>query len=64
MPNQGMLFFMFKIKYIMQRIVKQNGYVYLVDGEDRFPTYYNLGKDPDDDRWADEINELKEILKK
>lgn len=31
----------------MQRIEKKNGYVYLVEGEKGFETYYNLGKDYD-----------------
>ena len=35
----------------MEKIVKQNGYVYLVKDNDeagRFQTFYNLGKDPDE----------------
>lgn len=34
----------------MEKIIKKNGYVYLVqenDTQGRFPTYYNMGKDPD-----------------
>lgn len=31
----------------MQKIIRKNGFVYLVDGEKGFETYYNLGKDPD-----------------
>lgn len=31
----------------MERIVKKDGYVYLVEGYDGFETYYNLGKDQD-----------------
>lgn len=42
--------------FIMNKIVKMNGYVYLVEGWDKkgFETYYNLGKDPDDPKWKDE----------
>ena len=59
-----MLFFMFKIK-IMDKIVKENGYVYLVERYNtNFQIYHNLGKDPEDERWADEVNELNEILNK
>ena len=41
----------------MEKIYRENGYVYLrqendVDG--RFPTIYNLGKDSDDPRWKEE----------
>ncbi len=40
----------------MEKIVKMNGYVYLVEGWDKkgFETYYNLGKDPDDPMWKEE----------
>lgn len=31
----------------MQRIEKKNGFVYLVEGENGFEIYHNLGKDPD-----------------
>lgn len=41
----------------MERIEKMNGYVYLVEGEDGFETYHNLGKDPDSDIWKKEENE-------
>lgn len=44
----------------MEKIVKMNGYVYLVENASQkgFETYYNLGKDPDDPRWY-EVNEAK-----
>ena len=29
------------------KIIKRNGYVYGVEGDIGFETYYNLGKDPD-----------------
>ena len=41
----------------MEKIVKQNGYVYLVKDHDeagRFQTFYNLGKDPDDPMWKED----------
>ena len=38
----------------MERIEKMNGFVYLVEGEDGFETYHNLGKDPDDPMWKEE----------
>ena len=31
----------------MEKIVKMNGYVYLVEGREGFETYHNLGKDQD-----------------
>ena len=39
----------------MEKIIKKNGYVYLVQGWDRkgFETFYNLGKDPNDLRWLE-----------
>ena len=43
----------------MTRTERINGYVYLVEGDRKgFETLYNLGKDPDDPRWADEIKEI------
>ena len=37
----------------MEKIIKKDGYVYLVQDWDRkgFETFYNLGKDIDDPRW-------------
>ena len=50
----------------MGKIVRMNGYVYLVEGWDKkgFETYYNLGKDPDDPMWADELIGTKPNKKK
>lgn len=49
----------------MDKIIKENGYVYLVERYNtNFQIYHNLGKDPEDERWADEVNELNEILNK
>lgn len=38
----------------MGRIEKINGFVYLVEGDKGFETFYNLGKDIDDPRWKEE----------
>lgn len=40
----------------MEKIIKKDGYVYLVENWDRkgFETFYNLGKDNDDPRWKEE----------
>ena len=49
----------------MNRIEKIDGYVYLVeikDHNEKFKTYYNLGKDPNDPRWFE--NEEKPKQKK
>lgn len=48
----------------MEKIIKKDGYVYLVKDNDsygKFPTYYNLGKDSD--YWYDK-DTPKPILKK
>ena len=52
-------------RFIMEKIVKMNGYVYLVENFEKkgFETYYNLGKDQDDPRWKDEAEEMN-IAKK
>ena len=41
---------------------KMNGYVYLVENafQKGFETYHNMGKDPDDPRWYEEL----EIIEK
>lgn len=52
---------------IMGKIVKMNGYVYLVQEHDvygRHTTFVNLGKDPDDPMWSEELNEIKTKKKK
>lgn len=50
----------------MNKIIRMNGFVYLVENWDRkgFETYYNLGKDPDDPMWKDEVKEMKFNKKK
>lgn len=51
----------------MEYILKKDGYVYLVQENDtagRFPTYYNLGKDPDDPMWKEEVEEIKSKKKR
>lgn len=49
----------------MDKIVRQNGYVYLVKDFDRrgFETFTNLGKDPEDPMWHEEIEEMKKTKK-
>lgn len=49
----------------MEKIVKKDGYVYLVQDFDRkgFETYVNMGKDPDDPRWNEETP-IKKAKKK
>lgn len=48
----------------MEKIIKKNGYVYLVEGDRKgFETYYNMGKDPDDPRW-EEDEEIIEVIDK
>ena len=48
----------------MEKIIKMNGYVYLVEGDRKgFETYYNMGKDPDDPRW-EEDEEIIEVIDK
>lgn len=51
----------------MKKIVKENGYVYLVTEHDvygRHKTITNLGKDPDDPRWAEELKSVSSNKKK
>lgn len=50
----------------METLYKENGYVYLRQENDaagRFPTIYNLGKDPDDPRWEEEEDKPKKKTK-
>lgn len=42
----------------MGKIVKLNGYVYDVSGEEGFETYFKLGKDIDDPMWKEEVEEM------
>lgn len=46
----------------MEKIIKKNGYVYLVQNWDRkgFETFYNLGKDPNDLRWFENKEKPKQ----
>lgn len=45
----------------MEKIIKQNGYVYLVEGDRKgFETYINMGKDPDDPRWYEKDEKPKQ----
>lgn len=46
----------------MEKIIKKDGYIYLVEHWDRkgFETYYNLGKDPDDLRWFEKEEKPKQ----
>lgn len=43
----------------MEYILKKDGYVYLVRGDKGFETFYNMGKDPEDDRWAEDLKPKK-----
>lgn len=45
------------------KIVKKDGYVFHVFG-DNHSTWYNMGKDPDDPMWAEEVKEMKKKWKK
>lgn len=58
MKNRVGLVHVYKNRFIMEKIIKMNGYVYLVQDFEKkgFETFYNLGKDPDDDRWEDRPN--------
>lgn len=44
----------------MQKIIKKNGFVYLVENWDRkgFETYHNMGKDIDDPKWKEEVKDM------
>lgn len=49
----------------MNRIIKKDGYVYLVEGERKgFETYHNLGKDKDDPIWEKEVEDMKDKIRK
>ncbi len=43
----------------MGKIISRNGYMYMVEGEKGFETFHNLGKDPNDPIWKEEIEEIK-----
>lgn len=49
----------------MERIIKRDGYVFLVKDWERkgFETYHNLGKDPNHPMWHEEIEEMKKTKK-
>jgi len=53
-------------RFIMDKIVKKDGYVFLAQNWDRkgFETYYNLGKDPDDPRWNEQEEKPKQKREK
>ena len=38
----------------MEYILKKDGYVWSVSGRKGFEIYFNLGKDPEDERWAED----------
>lgn len=46
----------------MEKIVKKDGYVYLVQDFDRkgFETFYKLGKDIDSPMWKEEVKEMSQ----
>lgn len=51
----------------MEKIIKKDGYVYQViehDAYGRHATITNLGKDPDDPMWKEEVKEMKKKRKK
>lgn len=51
----------------MKYIEKKNGYVWLVEEHDvygRHKSITNLGKDPDDQMWAEELGKIKQNKKK
>jgi len=43
----------------MHYIEKKNGYVWLVTGRKGFETFYNMGKDPDSEMWAEDLKPKK-----
>ena len=53
-------------RFIMEKIIRMNGFVFLVQDFEKkgFETYHNLGKDPDDERWEDRPNKKKKTQKK
>jgi ribosomal protein L24E len=50
----------------MEKIIRKDGFVFLVQDWDKkgFETYYNLGKDPDDDRWGEQEEKPKQKKRK
>ena len=45
----------------MDKIIKKDGFVYLVQGDKKgFETFYNMGKDIDDPRWKEEVEEMSQ----
>ena len=50
----------------MEKIIKMNGFVFLVENFDKkgFETYYNLGKDIDSPIWQEESEEITKPQKK
>lgn len=47
----------------MRKIIRKGGFVYMVEG-DNHSTWYNMGKDPDDPMWKEEVKEMKKKWKK
>lgn len=43
----------------MSYILRKEGYVYLVEGDKGFETFYYMGKDIDSPMWKDEVEEMK-----
>jgi len=43
----------------MEYIKRENGYVYLVSGRKGFEIYFNMGKDPNDERWVNKNKKKK-----
>ena len=50
----------------MEKIIRKDGFVFLVQDWDKkgFETYYNLGKDIDDPRWEEQEEKPKQKKKK
>lgn len=42
----------------MEKIIKKDGFVYLVEGDRGFETIRNMGKDIDDPRWKEEVEKM------
>ena len=47
-----------------KKILKKGGYVYLVEGEKGFETFFNLGKDYDDPMWHENVEKEEIIFEK
>lgn len=49
---------------IMDKIIRKGGYVYLMEGDKGFETFYNLGKDENDPMWKEEVEKMNFNKKK